>query len=91
MLRKSVGGHFKDDIQALAFSEHLSLVATGSRSGIVAIWDFETCKLEGMCLGQKRAVSAVSFCGEYPLMVSMGIDGLVCLWGVRGGGPYLRG
>lgn len=51
MLRKSTGGHFKDDISALAFNEHLSLIATGSRSGIVCIWDFETNKLEGMCLG----------------------------------------
>lgn len=53
LLRKSIGGHFKDDISALSFSDHLSLVATGSRSGIVCIWDFENCKLEGMCLGQK--------------------------------------
>ncbi len=51
MLRKSTGGHFKDDISALAFNSHLSLVATGSRSGIICLWDFETNKLEGICLG----------------------------------------
>lgn len=41
LLRKAFGGHFRDDISALDFSEHLSLVATGSRSGIICIWDFE--------------------------------------------------
>ena len=51
LLRKSIGGHFKDDISAMAFSDYLSLIATGSRSGIICIWDFETNKLEGICLG----------------------------------------
>lgn len=50
-LRKSTGGHFKDDISALVFSDHLSLYATGSRSGVICVWDFETSKLEGICIG----------------------------------------
>eukprot|EP00347_Sterkiella_histriomuscorum_P016786 403351858 len=83
MLRKSTGGHFKDDISALAFNDHLSLIATGSRSGIICIWDFETNKLEGICLGQKRAVTSLSFMKEYPLLVSAGQCGIVCIWGIR--------
>jgi len=83
MLRKSKGGHFNDDISALAFDAHLSLVATGSRSGVVCVWDFETNKLEGVCLGHKRAVAALAFAGAFPLLVGAGQCGLVCLWGVR--------
>jgi WD40 repeat protein len=66
LLRKSIGGHFKDDISAMDFSEHLSLIATGSRSGIICIWDFETSKLEGICLGQKRTVTTLNFVNKYP-------------------------
>ena len=84
MLRQSIGGHFKDDISALSFDDHLSLIATGSRSGIVCVWDFETNKLEGICLGQKRAVTSLNFVGgQYPLLVSAGQCGIVCIWGVR--------
>lgn len=83
MLRKSTGGHFKDDISSLDFNAHLSLIATGSRSGIVCVWDFETNKLEGICLGQKRTVSSLCFVKEYPVLISMGICGIICIWGVR--------
>ncbi len=51
LLRTSAGGHFNDDISSLAFNDHLSLIATGSRSGIICLWDFETNKLEGILLG----------------------------------------
>ena len=90
MLRKSIGGHFKDDISSLAFCEHLSLMATGSRSGIICLWDFEMGKLEGICLGHKRAVSSLNFIKGYPLLVSTGICGLVCVWGVRPAPHHLR-
>ena len=83
LLRKSIGGHFHDDISSLAFSSHLSLIASGSRSGIVCVWDFETNKLEGICLGQKRSVSLLAFAKEYPLLVSAGICGVITVWGVR--------
>jgi WD40 repeat protein len=83
LLRKSIGGHFKDDISALAFSDHLSLITTGSRSGIICVWDFETCKLEGICLGEKREVTSLNFVQHYPLIVSTGQCGIVCVWAVR--------
>lgn len=83
MLRKSSGGHFKDDISSIAFNDHLSLIATGSRSGIVCLWDFETNKLEGICLGLKRGVSSLNFSGEYPVLVGTGFCGIISIWAVR--------
>ena len=44
MLRHSVGGHGKEDISALAICVDLALIATGSCSGIIALWDFESNK-----------------------------------------------
>ena len=67
----------------LSFNKHLSLIATGSRTSVVCVWDFETNKLEGICLGLKGAVSSLSFVEEYPLLVSSGNCGIVCIWGVR--------
>jgi WD40 repeat protein len=50
VLRHSVGGHGKEDISCLAVSTDLALIATGSCSGIIAIWDFESNKVESFCM-----------------------------------------
>lgn len=39
-LRKVSGGH-KTNITAIKFSYHLSLIATGTETGEVAVWDYE--------------------------------------------------
>ena len=57
LLRTSKGGHAGEDIQCLTVSDHLSLVATGSSCGSVAVWDFEMSKIEAMLLGHYKAVS----------------------------------
>jgi WD40 repeat protein len=46
LLRHSIGGHLREDICAMSVSVELSLIATGSCSGIIALWDFETNKVE---------------------------------------------
>jgi WD40 repeat protein len=35
------GGHREAEINCLAFSPNLSLLASGSSNGMIAIWDFE--------------------------------------------------
>ena len=49
-LRRVTGGH-KSPISTIKFSYHLSLIATGTESGEVAVWDYELSQLLGICRG----------------------------------------
>jgi len=50
LLRQAVGGHQREDVSQLAVSIELGLIATGSCSGIIAVWDFETSRVENYCI-----------------------------------------
>jgi WD40 repeat protein len=54
LLRHSVGGHVKEDICCLTVSTDLSLIATGSCSGIIAVWDFESNKVDSICMEHNK-------------------------------------
>ena len=75
---------FNEDIQCVAVSEHLSLIATGSMFGNVVVWDFELFKVEGVLIGSKMAIVALEFVKEYPLLVSASMCGIVSVYAVRG-------
>lgn len=82
LLRKVHGGHI-EEITILAFSHHLSLVATGSINGEIALYDFEMSKIEGLLIGHTGDITAMQFVEPYPLMISASMDFTVCMWGVR--------
>ena len=65
------------------FSPELSLVATGTVSGEVAVWDYEYSKLLDYCIGHKAEISSIHFLWPYPVMLTTSLDGHVCLWQVR--------
>ena len=83
-LRKVTGAH-KHSITTMAHDEHLSLVATGTENGEVAVWDYELSHLLGVCLGHNRGteVTQIAFLAPYPVMVTSGADCKICLWSVR--------
>ena len=84
-LRRVTGGHNRN-ISAIKFSYHLSLIATGTESGEVAVWDYELSQLLGICHGHsfsKGEITAIEFLEPYPIMVTAGLDSRVCLWTVR--------
>ncbi|OMJ82114.1 hypothetical protein SteCoe_17280 [Stentor coeruleus] len=83
LLRVMKGGHQGSDITCITYSPYLSLIASGSSNGIVAIWDFEIGKLEGACFGHKRDITSISFLEPYPVMITFSIDGMICLWNIR--------
>ncbi|OMJ89930.1 hypothetical protein SteCoe_7819 [Stentor coeruleus] len=83
LLRVMKGGHQGSDITCITYSPYLSLIASGSSNGIVAIWDFEIGKLEGACFGHKRDITAISFLEPYPVMITFSSDGMICLWNIR--------
>jgi len=83
LLRHSVGGHVKEDICILTVSPDLSLIATGSSSGIIAVWDFETNKVETMCIEHNKAITSLHFMYPYPVLISACNEGNVCFWGIK--------
>ena len=83
-LRTLSGGHRGYDISCLAYSEHYSLVASGSTNGIVAIWDFEIGKLEAACMVQHdREICSLVFLDKQPYLLSSSHDHTVCVWAHR--------
>lgn len=80
---RTLGGGHKTDITAMAFSEHLSLIATGSSDGTIAIWDYEMSRLEGLCVGHTKDITCLAFLGTLPALVSASLDTYLSIWPVR--------
>ena len=84
------------EITALAYSEHMALLASGSQNGIIALWDFDTGKLETSLLGHEGEITSLVFIEShsanastdqkdaYPLLLSSSSDGTIYMWGLRG-------
>ena len=82
LLRKLTGGHI-EEISILKYCDWLSLMATGSVDGEIAVWDFEMSKLEGICVGHKADITGIEFVAPHPLMITSSMDCTVCIWGLR--------
>jgi WD40 repeat protein len=67
----------------MKYDDHLSLIATGSIDGEVAVWDFETSKPEGLCIAHTGDITGIEFLTPYPAMITSSMDSSVCIWGVR--------
>lgn len=83
LLRVMSGAHRDSDINAMAYSSHLNLLATGSGNGLIAVWDLDLVKLEQVCLGHTSEITAIQFAEPFPIMISSSSDGSICIWGVR--------
>ncbi len=88
-LRRLAGGHGGSEITCLEYSEHSSLIATGSSNGYITVWDYEMSRIEGMCSGHTREILTLRFVDPYPLLLSSSMDGFIFLWSLRGSDrPY---
>jgi WD40 repeat protein len=85
LLRSLTGAHTNDNITKLRFNHHLSLIASGSDSGRVAVWDYEIGRLLAFCTGhsEQSEITAIEFLSPYPIMVTCATDGKLLLWTVR--------
>lgn len=82
LLRRLSGGHAAD-ISALAFSVHLSLLASASSDSSLQVWDYEFGRLEGSCVGHVSGVLALHFLDPFPLLVASDSGGNTVVWATR--------
>lgn len=82
LLRTITGAH-EEEITIFKYDEYLALLAVGSVSGEISVWDFEMSKVEAYCLAHKGDISGIEFLSPLPLMLTSSMDCRVCLWGVR--------
>lgn len=75
-----------DNISTLAVSEHHGLIAAGSSKGAVIVIDQESMKIIAIYQQHVQNVTFVGFVGKYPLLISCGMDGLLCVYSIRGTG-----
>ena len=72
-----------DEICVVKFDYHLSLIATGSSSGEIAILDYETSQFLGYLLAHDDLITSLEFVSPHPLLISASIDCKICVWTVR--------
>ena len=71
--------HAQAWVGCLAYSSSLSVVATGSRDGLVALWDFCTL-LQTFNLKCAGALSSLAFLDPRPLLLTGDAGGAVVVW-----------
>jgi WD40 repeat protein len=56
---------------------------TGTTKGEIAVWDFESSTLLAFLIKHTDAVTEILFLNPYPLIVTTGADGLICMWSIK--------
>lgn len=68
-------------------------MCSGSTNGIIAIWNFETGKCDGLLLSDPQSlyiensknnfeIISLEFADPYPVLVSACINGTIMIWGI---------
>jgi WD40 repeat protein len=70
-LRRMRGAH-EQKITAVTFSRDLSLIATACPGHSVCLWDFQTLKLEDVCVGLSDDAIALEFLATLPVLLVVG-------------------
>ena len=76
-LREILGGHGGSPITFLDYSSLLGLIATGSASGTITVWDYEMSRIEGQCHLHTKEIISLKFMQPYPILISSSYDGFI--------------
>lgn len=50
---------------------------------MIAIYDFESGKLESLCLAHTSDITQLKFAEYFPILISASSDSTMCVWPVR--------
>jgi WD40 repeat protein len=81
---RSIARAHDADITCCDASNNLVLISSGDPLGFVKVWDFETLKLDGACVGHRGTIVDTKFLDPYPLLCVIDDDGQFVMWGMRG-------
>ena len=76
-------GAHKEEIVTIAYNYELSLVATGTCTGEIAVLDYEQSKLLDYAVGHTGEITSINFVWPYPIMITTSIDSAIIIWKVR--------
>ena len=71
------------DILCMTYFPALDLIVTGSRDCTARLWNYETCKLEGILMGHSSDIVCVRFLEPYPLLLVSDANGVLSIWKVK--------
>ena len=90
LLKVLCGGNQNAEILSVSYSAYFTLLASGSSNGLVAIWDLETGKMDGLLVNEVSEVVAIEFMDPIPVVVTGQSNGMVSLWTVKSTSHYQR-
>ena len=70
-------------VQAVAYSAHSHLVASGGADRTVRLWSLETHKLAKVYRGHRDFVTALAFSPDGKLLASASLDGAIRIWSTK--------
>ena len=76
-------------ITSLAFDHSLSMIATAGANLSIHVFDYLDCSFLGVCSGHDSEITALSFVPSYPVLVSGDSVGVINIWGVDRGSPFI--
>jgi len=80
---RTVANAHTSDIICVDYSGELDMFVTGSSDCSAKVWDYETCKLEGILLGHKSDILVAKFLRPFPLLLLSDQSGNLSIWGVN--------
>ncbi|EGR34916.1 hypothetical protein IMG5_000130 [Ichthyophthirius multifiliis] len=83
LIKVLTGGHMNAEIVSLVYSSKQSFIASGSINGIIALWEFETGKLESILKADDIEITCLEFLDPYPAIAAASLNGAVYIWGTK--------
>lgn len=77
---RSMKGHNKSDVTAVAFSPDEQTLASGAKDGTIVVWDIVTAEQLFPLSGHKGTVNTIAFSPDGRYLASGAADGSVKLW-----------
>ncbi|XP_050306763.1 katanin p80 WD40 repeat-containing subunit B1 [Anthonomus grandis grandis] len=78
----SLSGH-STPVKCVQFNELEELVCSGSREGILKVWDLEAAKLVRTLDGHRLTIKSIDFNPYGQLLASSSVDGTIKVWDTR--------
>lgn len=88
LLKVFLGGHLESEITSIHYCKQLKLLVSGSKNGIVTVWNIGTNKQEHVCYGHTSNIVGLVLLFPYPLLFITCLDGTMSIWTIHCTGSF---